>query len=99
VLLPFDIGNTFDVGSVRNTPQYNLGLRVILLLFLLLPMILSVYSINCMMVGGCRTWSWIQTVLILVWVVAFATLVVIATTDKKKTLTVDQSGEVEFTKE
>jgi hypothetical protein len=89
VLLPFDIGNLFDVEllGLRNDPkQYNLGVRLMLLLFILIPMALSVYSINCLIVGRCHLWAWIQAVLILFWVVMFVTLILMATADTKKTL-------------
>jgi hypothetical protein len=89
VLLPFDIGNLFDLEmlGVRNEPNnYNLGVRLLLLLFILIPMALSVYSINCLIVGQCHLWAWIQTVLILFWVVMFVALILMATADPKKTL-------------
>jgi hypothetical protein len=89
VLLPFDIGNLFDVElvGIRNEPNnYNLGVRLLLLLFILIPMALSVYSINCLIVGQCHLWAWIQTVLILFWVVMFVALILMATADPKKTL-------------
>ena len=89
VLLPFDIGNVFDVEmlGLRNDPNsYNLGIRLLLLLFILVPMALSVYSINCLIVGKCHIWAWVQTILILFWVVAFVALIIMATVNTKQTL-------------
>jgi hypothetical protein len=50
--------------------DYRLWDRVFLTLVMLVPISLTVYSVNCMMVGNCRTWSWIQAVLIAVWSIA-----------------------------
>jgi ABC-type iron transport system FetAB permease component len=89
VLLPFDIGNLFDVEvlGIRNDPNsYNAGVRILLLLFILVPMALSIYSINCLIVGNCHIWAWVQTILILLWVVAFVALIIMATANPKKTL-------------
>ena len=42
--------------------------RFILLCILLIPIVLSIYSINCMIKGRCYTWSYIQATAICVWV-------------------------------
>ena len=49
------------------TQPYNFGQRLLLCLLLCIPFALSVYSVNCMMVGNCLWWSWIVTVATVLW--------------------------------
>lgn len=46
-------------------------MRVLTFIILLIPIILSVYSINCMMVGKCVIWSWVNAIAIVLWVLLF----------------------------
>lgn len=46
-------------------------MRIFMLLIMIIPFSLSVYSINCMMRGGCKVWSYFQSILIAVWVFLF----------------------------
>ncbi len=46
-------------------------MRVMTFIILLIPIILSVYSINCMMVGKCVVWSWVNAIAIVLWVLLF----------------------------
>ena len=47
--------------------SYNLKERVSAFLGMLLPMAMSLYSLNCMMVGDCKMWAWYNAVLISAW--------------------------------
>lgn len=72
ILLPFNISKVVDPElAAELSPKYNLAERLFIILLMLVPFGLSVYSINCFVVGNCVTWSWINTVIILLWVVLF----------------------------
>jgi len=66
VLLPFKVN-----GSTAKPPSF--AKRVVTLILLLIPMALSVYSINCMVVGKCILWSFLQSIALGVWVILFVT--------------------------
>jgi hypothetical protein len=69
VLLPVDM-YTFDEKSDQYVKQkYSFGYRMLIALLLLFPFLLSVYSVNCMMVGDCQLWSWVVALLTLLWAV------------------------------
>lgn len=69
VLLPIDM-YTYDEQSGQYVKQrYRFSYRLIVALLLLFPFLLSVYSVNCMMVGDCRVWSWIVALITLLWAV------------------------------
>ena len=79
ILLP--LNNTSDVGqAVKDT----FWARVLLVIILLIPIALSVYSINCMVVGGCHIWAWVQGIIVAFWVLLFiiASIVVSETPQK-----------------
>jgi hypothetical protein len=72
ILLPFNISNVIDpVVAVRMSPEYNLAERLFIILLMLVPFILSVYSVNCLVVGKCVVWSWVHAVIVLLWVIMF----------------------------
>ena len=45
--------------------------RVLTVILMLIPIGLSIYSINCMMVGKCTIWSWVNSIFIAIWVLLF----------------------------
>ena len=47
--------------------SYNMKERANAFLGMLLPMAMSLYSLNCMMVGDCKIWAWYNAVLISAW--------------------------------
>lgn len=69
ILSPLNIGE-YD-PNMTDTRKFDIGYRVILLLALLLPIGLSLYSIDCMVRGRCVLWSYVNAVAICVWVVLF----------------------------
>ena len=79
ILLP--LNNTSDVGQAVNDTFWA---RVLLVIILLIPIALSVYSINCMVVGGCHIWAWVQGIIVAFWVLLFiiASIVVSETPQK-----------------
>jgi hypothetical protein len=54
------------------------SLRLLIVILLLVPFALSVYSINCMMVGNCVIWSYIQAIMIALWVLFFIVSILLA---------------------
>ena len=74
VMLPINIGSLDKIQSQTGEKnKYNFWYRFILLLILLVPMAISLYSINCMIKGKCYTWSYINSGFICGWVVIFVT--------------------------
>ncbi len=72
VLLPLDM-YTFDDKSGKYAKQrYSLPYRLLVVLLLLFPFVLSVYSISCMGTGGCNLWSWIVALITLLWAIVIA---------------------------
>ncbi len=69
IVLPFNIGDGYT---------YSFGYRLLLLLILLIPIALSVYSINCMYVGKCYVWSWVNGVVLAIWVLMFVLAVLMS---------------------
>jgi hypothetical protein len=51
------------------------GSRLMFVLFMLVPIALSVYSINCYVTGGCYLWSWLNVAGIVLWVFLLALVV------------------------
>ena len=69
VLLPVDM-YTYDDKSGKYVKQrYSFSYRLLVALLLLFPFLLSVYSVNCMMVGNCTVFSWVVALLTLLWAV------------------------------
>lgn len=67
ILIPLD-GRKCDPTSPG---CFNFGKRFFTLLLMLIPIGLSIYSINCMMVGKCIIWSWVNSIVIAAWVLLF----------------------------
>jgi len=74
ILMPFQIGD-YD-KSYESSKKFDLGYRVLLLLILAIPIGLSLYTINCMVAGRCLTWSYINAIIICIWVILFITATV-----------------------
>jgi len=69
IILPFNIGDGYT---------YSFGYRTLLLLILLVPIALSVYSVNCMYVGKCYVWSWVNAIVLAAWVLLFVLAVLMS---------------------
>lgn len=83
ILLPFNIGDC-DVTYGEQQNCYNFWRRLLILILMLIPFGLSIYSINCMMVGNCIVWSWVNGVFVAVWVLLFI-LAAVMSYDTRKT--------------
>ena len=85
VMLPVDM-YTYDDRTQKYVQQkYSFGYRLLVVLLLLFPFLLSVYSVNCMMVGSCTLWSWVVALLTLLWAV-----VITVTTISSGSFSLDQ---------
>ena len=67
----------------KNPGCYNMPKRLLVVLLMLIPIGLSVYSINCMVVGKCMVWSWVNSVFIALWVLLFL-IATVASFDNRK---------------
>lgn len=72
ILLPFNIKPALDPNNETDiSTKYVFAQRLFLVVMMVIPFALSVYSINCFVVGKCWTWSYINAVLVVVWVLLF----------------------------
>lgn len=78
LLLPFKVPIEDASGTVTIL-KYNIGERILIMILMLLPIILSVYSINCMVVGDCELLSLFIALLTAIWVAAVIVLSFYAT--------------------
>lgn len=70
IILPFKIPLQDNNGDIYMLP-YNLVQRLLVLVMLTIPTILSVYSLNCMMVGHCDILSHVVSGLTVLWAIMF----------------------------
>ena len=80
IMLPFNIKD-YDPQYDR-TRKFDFTYRLLILLILLIPIGLSLYSINCMVEGKCFIWSYINSIAICIWVIMFFTASLIASERK-----------------
>ena len=78
LLAPFDMYAWDETKGQYVNYKYDISQRLLLLLLLLFPLILGVYSVNCFVVGQCHLLSWVVALITLVWagavvITAFAT--------------------------
>lgn len=85
VLLPVDMYTYDDKAEKYAKQPYSFPRRLLVALLLLFPFLLSVYSVNCMMVGSCVTWSWIVAIITVLWAAIIA-----VTTFSSGAFTLDQ---------
>lgn len=71
IILPFGIKD-------EKAPKYDFGKRVLIVIIMIIPIALSIYSINCMVVGKCTVWAWVQGIAIAFWVLLFIVMSTIA---------------------
>lgn len=68
IILPFEIPVKDDQTGQILVLKYNFVERLLVLLLMTLPIALSVYSINCMVVGNCELLSYLLAFLTVIWV-------------------------------
>lgn len=79
VLMPFDMYSYDENKQTYVKFQYSFAQRLLLVVLLIFPFLLGVYSVNCMMVGGCSLWSWIIAISTIMW-----SIIVVITTFSTK---------------
>ena len=67
IMMPFDMYAYDEARQKFLKYPYSFGQRLVLVLLLIFPFLLGVYSVNCMMVGGCSLWSWIVALATILW--------------------------------
>lgn len=94
ILLPFDLSKVDETQP----KGYVFTERLFMLILLLIPVGLSVYSINCYVVGNCVTWSYINAIAVAIWVLMFVLAAVMSSGVQRKTsrLTSDSSEDFAF---
>lgn len=79
IILPFQYPVVDESTGEEYVVKYDFGSRILILLLMAIPIALSVYSINCMMVGQCLIWSYIVAIIGVYWVALFVILAIIYT--------------------
>jgi hypothetical protein len=76
ILLP--LNNSYITAPDGTLKQAGFGYRFLVFLVMLIPIGLSIYSLNCMMVGHCTLWSYAQAIAICIWVILFVVATLVA---------------------
>jgi hypothetical protein len=84
IILPFEFPVTDERTGEVVVVKYDIVERLIVLLLLLIPIALSVYTINCMMSGNCVLWSYIISLISVFWVILFVISAFVYTMRKSK---------------
>lgn len=71
IILPFEIPLKNDNTGQVEVLKYNFAERLLVLLLLTLPIVLSIYSINCMVVGNCDLISYLISFLTVIWIAIY----------------------------
>ena len=79
ILLPFEYPVYDEKKGKKVYIKYDLGQRIVTLLLMTIPIILSVYSINCMMSGNCLVWSYIVAIGTVLWIAMFVISAIVYT--------------------
>lgn len=87
ILLPFPNTGPLENETKMNQQPVGFTYRLLVLIMILIPIGLSIYSINCMMVGHCVVWSYVQAIAIALWVMLFL-LVSLLSTERDNTIVV-----------
>lgn len=71
IIMPFNLPVVDQETGKDYIVEYDFSQRLIVLLLMSIPIILSVYTINCMMAGNCVLWSYVVSVITAFWVILF----------------------------
>jgi len=82
ILMPFEFPAYDEVTGEEYVVKYDFGQRLIALLLMTIPIVLSIYTINCMITGDCRMWSWVVSIVTVIWVAIFVITAMIYTFKK-----------------
>ena len=67
ILVPFDMYAWDDKRNEYVRYKYDLSQRIFILLLLMFPLLLGVYSVNCFVVGKCFVLSWVVALITIIW--------------------------------
>lgn len=84
LLIPLQSLHNNHTNEHNDIPKYNFYERVLFVFIMLIPICLSIYSINCMVVGQCHIWAWVQSISISIWVILFILMLIISTSPPKQ---------------
>lgn len=90
ILVPLD--NRKNCDPSVDSSCYNFGRRVLTLILMLIPIGLSIYSINCMVAGKCIIWSWVNSVFIALWVLLFIVAIVMSSEQQGEIISAEQES-------
>lgn len=71
VILPFEYPYYNEQTDKVVIVKYDLSQRLLMLVMMAIPIALSVYSINCMMVGKCTVLSYVVSMITVFWIAIF----------------------------
>lgn len=71
IILPFEYPITDERDGSVYIMKYNFMHRLLLLLIMTIPIILSIYTINCMVGGNCVLWSYVVSAMTIIWIAIF----------------------------
>jgi hypothetical protein len=75
-LVPFEVierpmdgvsKNAATNAATNKNVAYGLRRRLWIMLMMVLPIIVSVYTIHCLVVGKCEMWAWYNSIVVFVW--------------------------------
>ena len=84
IVMPLEFPVYDEESGQEIIVKYDFGQRLLILLIMSIPYVLSVYTINCMMTGKCMVWSWVVTILTVFWVLLFIFTAIIYTVSASK---------------
>jgi predicted transporter len=71
LLLPVEYTYLNKENGKYERQEYNFGQRLLMIIMMTIPVALSVYSINCMMVGKCTALSYVMSLITVFWIAIF----------------------------
>lgn len=84
VMLPFKVPYTDEETNSLVVRPYSFYDRLLVVILMLVPVALSVYSTNCMMTGSCVLYSYLVSTMTVVWVAAVLFLIILTTARSSK---------------
>lgn len=83
IILPFEYPVYNEQDGSMYVLKYDFFQRLIMLLIMTIPIILSIYTINCMIGGNCILWSYVVTIMTVLWIVIFVISAIVYTFHNK----------------
>ena len=83
IILPFEYPVYNEQDGSMYVLKYDFFQRLIMLLIMTIPIILSIYTINCMIGGNCVLWSYVVSLMTVIWIVIFVISAIVYTFHNK----------------